>query len=91
MWGDRRQWWVDGVPVRGLPLCLGFVLLVLAPMTPLLVSDHDWGTSDWQLKVLAALASFVYFMVVVPWVMRLLDLRRRRREQEYARNSAGPR
>jgi hypothetical protein len=74
LYGDQRQWWVDGVPVPTSWFAVGFAVLVVLPIAFWAVATNPAGWLG-SLVVLVGCVSWVF--VVVPWVMRLADLSRR--------------
>lgn len=79
IWGDRRQFWVDGVPVPMTLMALGLALFA-SPLAVVL-KNRDWDRGSWQLALIGIPFVSLYLFVLVPWVMRWRDVRRRRRER----------
>lgn len=74
MYGGQRQWWVDGVPVRTSWSAIGFAFVVVLPLGVWLEKSNPPG---WLAELATLIGFAAYTFVVVPWVMRFADLRRR--------------
>ena len=72
MWGDQRQWWVDGVPVPRITAANAFAAGIVAPLGAWVAATDPAG---WLASLVALLGTFFFSFVVMSWAMRIADLR----------------